>query len=816
MHAPVREDNNSYQRRKWFASKMSSSRGAFTLDKELVLFAGTWNVNGRSPDPNNDINPWLFPHSRHPRQPVDVYMLGLQEVQTLSGVDAVRTDPAKGLSWRKKIQSTLGADYDSIAERQLVGIMVFVFVRKNHVPFVSNVQLSYAATGFLNAVGNKGGVAARFLLYNRTISCVACHLAAHTANVERRNQDFADVVRKAVFLPVGSENGRIPSKQNSISSPTDSDLQPPIPKPSKSDIDSPSISNSSFPVGFPAAAAGTSSWLGSVASVAATAFYDLSSGANSTILNDPNAINALDHDLVFWLGDLNYRIDFPLDQALDLIQKCDWDSLLRHDQLKREMKTCDAFVGFEEGSIRFPPTYKFDRFTNEYACDENGIVKRVPAYTDRILWRVRAEEDDPYGIPDLSLDEYSSAPSVLSSDHRPVYASFRMTFGVEDFDRKRYIEDDINKKLDNPQARLEPSLQFSPSRFDFGEVFFEQEIERSISIRNVGSSSTKFSVRCPSTLPQWFRFDKSKWNNVEIHPGQSTSITARVLVTNEDGTANYVCSKGCSLETTILICADIDNIEEPIEISGRYVVTTLGLSLEKLSLLPRSVLSLRAKETREVQYYDVDEARNSGNAPSNIPKEIWLPVDALMKVHHEDGQPYMNNYPSLFLARADETQVQRVLSFIDHGKKLPQDLSGDAIAICLLRILEKLDDSVIPRYAYKRAIEAGFADDISLVRSVVDLLPPLNWNVFWYIINFLCEIPSVRQREDGGKAVAREFGKVLIRGSGETNARDEKSRTSFVLSALHLQKQDYSDDFTAVIDLSNPENHPRILKISST
>ena len=49
-----------------------------------------------------------------------------------------------------------------------------------------------------------------------------------------------------------------------------------------------------------------------------------------------------------------------------------------------EQEAGNVFQGFREGQITFPPTYKYDLFSDDYDTSEKS---RIPAWTDRVLWR---------------------------------------------------------------------------------------------------------------------------------------------------------------------------------------------------------------------------------------------------------------------------------------------------------------------------------------------------------------------------------------------------------------------------------------------
>ncbi|XP_078491504.1 synaptojanin [Ciona intestinalis] len=137
----------------------------------------------------------------------------------------------------------------------------------------------------------------------------------------------------------------------------------------------------------------------------------------------------LSHDFVFWCGDFNYRIDLGRDEVKQAIKEEKWEKLKEFDQLLVQKKMGNCFKGFNEGETNFAPTYKYDLFSDDYDTSEKC---RVPAWTDRILWKrknwlsddqasVLVETNSP--MPPSGKLLYYRREELKTSDHRPVVAA---------------------------------------------------------------------------------------------------------------------------------------------------------------------------------------------------------------------------------------------------------------------------------------------------------------------------------------------------------------------------------------------------------
>ncbi|XP_063401650.1 synaptojanin-1-like isoform X1 [Mytilus trossulus] len=192
----------------------------YTQKNPLRICVGTWNVNGgkhfRSiAFKHQSMTDWLLDAPKISKEndtgvvspdadldkPIDVFAIGFEEIVDLNASNIVSVSTTNAREWQKYILKVISRDhkYVVLTSVQLVGVILYVFVRPQLAPFIRDVATDSAKTGLGGATGNKGGVAIRFLVQSTSVCFVCAHLAAGQSQINDRNSDYAEITRKISF-----------------------------------------------------------------------------------------------------------------------------------------------------------------------------------------------------------------------------------------------------------------------------------------------------------------------------------------------------------------------------------------------------------------------------------------------------------------------------------------------------------------------------------------------------------------------------------------------------------------------------------------
>ncbi|KAL6872591.1 SacI homology domain-containing protein [Trichoderma longibrachiatum] len=172
----------------------------FTSYKNISIWVGTFNLNGRTEGIDHDLSPWLFPPSLGSSQP-EIYVVAFQEIVELSPQQIMNSDPTRKSLWEAAVKRALnqrqaalgGKKYVLLRSGQLVGAALCIFVKSSSLDHIKNVEGSVKKTGLSGMAGNKGAVAIRFDYANTHLCFVTAHLAAGFSNYDERNRDYATI-----------------------------------------------------------------------------------------------------------------------------------------------------------------------------------------------------------------------------------------------------------------------------------------------------------------------------------------------------------------------------------------------------------------------------------------------------------------------------------------------------------------------------------------------------------------------------------------------------------------------------------------------
>uniref|UniRef100_A0A0A9YPQ7 Type II inositol 1,4,5-trisphosphate 5-phosphatase n=3 Tax=Lygus hesperus TaxID=30085 RepID=A0A0A9YPQ7_LYGHE len=151
-----------------------------TDDLPRWLHVATWNVNGQNPPDNL----YKLLGQRNPTTPEpDVVVLGLQEV-------TITPQFLYSDKWSKQVDDILSSSYTKVGTEAMVGVIMNIYIKKDHQWALGQVEGSTVKTGFGGLYGNKGAVLISFSLYEKRFTFINCHLPAHDDGLEKRIEDY--------------------------------------------------------------------------------------------------------------------------------------------------------------------------------------------------------------------------------------------------------------------------------------------------------------------------------------------------------------------------------------------------------------------------------------------------------------------------------------------------------------------------------------------------------------------------------------------------------------------------------------------------
>ncbi|XP_030380694.1 type II inositol 1,4,5-trisphosphate 5-phosphatase [Scaptodrosophila lebanonensis] len=485
------------------------------------------------------------------------------------------------------------------------------------------------------------------------------------------------------------------------------------------------------------------------------------------LMFDDDQRHIRDHDHIFWIGDLNYRLQIPPDIPASWLRDKNnpFEAMLIHDQLLQERVQRNCFVDYMEGDIKFCPTYKYNPGTDNYDTEK----MRAPAYCDRILWKGDR-------IEQLA---YNSVMEMRESDHKPVYAIFNVKIKTRDEKKYKRVQEEVLKAVDKRENDNQPQITVDTTVIDFGVVTFNELAIRDFTVSN----------NCPLPVNFQFRIKDpplnaicEKWLKVDPHNDTLPIDTERTIrvkllpdVRSIRGLLKKIRTTNLKFDFDTLILHVENGADKFISVTGSYQPSCFGLSMETLCRTDRPMCQYSQEDIKQLMNDVTPDYRVT------MPREFFLLIDYL----HKQGPKLVGTF------QTDKPQLPLVGNFnlvrdwLDTWSEDPFPGDAQSAAVALLLLLK------LPEQPLLEPLVGHLLESKSKAEAMeyIDILSAPKRNVFMHLCMFLrvgieCQYYELHQ-------VASVFGRILLR-SKEYTRGDFNTRCSEVM--MHFIGPDIMDN----------------------
>lgn len=653
----------------WIYTQISARAKEFTQYRNVRVFCGTWNVNAKGKD--ESLDSWLCngwgPNGQNAP---DIMVIGLQEMVDLNAVNvAVENKSAqKSQAWVERIRHTLNSIKNS-----------------NNDPSRAYIQLSSKyLVGLMLCVFVKAPHKGRVkCVHEDSVGVGVMGMMGNKGGVSVRLQ-FYDSTLCFVNSHLAAHRENVAGRNADFHN---------------------ILSKLQYDIGHEAAK------------------QSIQNGSLTQWASGSQTIGVMDHDIAFWMGDLNYRIDESLttEQVLDMSQKGALDKLRRNDQLNIERAEGRCFEGWEEGALNFLPTYKYQPGTDLYEQRPEKKL-RAPAWCDRVLWKAQEPSH-------LKLLNYMRS-ELNVSDHKPVMANFAVTIkNVIESDREK-VYNSVMKRLDEYENQSLPMVGLDRSELDFGEVRYGRSKTLPIRITNTGKVIAQFRLVPKlderAVCKPWLRVLPTY--GMIIPSEKEATLNFTINVNNEIASA---LNSGREVLEDIIILRLENGRDYYITVKAKYGRSCFGMSVDELVLYNDPIRNVPLDPIKRVEKYGTDQT-----AVLCIPKELWRIVDAIWgKGLHE---------ADLFNISGYGEEINNIRECLDTGEPF-SEFRIHSMADVLVSFLTSLSGTIVPPNLLP-SIEIDAQNLQTYARTLLEGLPPIHYNVFVYMISFFRECLLYQQQ----------------------------------------------------------------------
>ncbi|KAJ7178211.1 DNase I-like protein [Mycena filopes] len=636
----------------------------------------------------------------------DLLVLGFQELDLSTEALLYATSTFKEEAWCTAVFAALGEkaeEYEKLASKQLVGMLIVVIVRKALRPCFSDVRGCVAGTGIMGLMGNKGGTAIRMKFTpppehpdlqkekvgtpgSTTLTFVNAHLAAFDEMFEKRNADFQELAKRLRF-DLAAEGAPVPV-----------------------------------------------------------------------------TCSVFESDVLFWMSnyvDLNYRIDVPDADVRTILGSPEWKeerfgTLVQYDQLKAAVRAGKAFDMFDEGEITHLPTY---RFNAGLLKDDLGYdLKRRPAWTDRVLFAANAFAP----VQQLS---YAGHPQITQSDHRPVSAEFVVQVDLFNQAAAEAGAERLYRQLNGLEDAHEDTnarvnLKIMDPSVDLGMVSYGKTVTKRVGIRNIGKVACAYRlvpIDVESSIhPDWLKVEPM---TALLLPDELVYITLTASVDNDSAARLNIAHIDHTALDCTLILHTVMGKDHFIAVTGEYVPTCFANTLTRLTRLPGPIRALRSASELLAE----DRAINAPREIMRLVNWMMAPELNLENVFVSPADPTMVDT----IRECLDTGADFPFPSTPSAAGAQDDFDKPAIAIAfgetLIRLLNALPEPLVPVELHARCAEISLGGRDEAF-ELLDGFPPAAVNVWISVtafLHFACQ--ASKEPEVKTQRIAAVFAPILLR-----------------------------------------------------